>query len=118
MRKLAVRVATTFTDGPDHTAPPDPSAAAPCHERSPYGRFYDALSTEGRKRHVQLLNSIGVGRGHTRLVAFEDAITADSAEAYAAFLNRASDADIKRVVDRLNAARDVDVTTRWWEAHR
>ena len=118
MRKLAVRVATTFSDGPDHTPAPDPRVAAPCRAPDPYSRFDEALSPEGRKRQVQLLNSIGVGRGRARLVAFEHTMTAESAEAYARFLNRASDADIKRVVERLNAAPAVDLTTRWWQRSR
>jgi len=115
MRKLALRVATTFSDGPDHTPAPDPSATAPCRELDPYSRFSNALTPDGRKRHVQLVNAIGVGRGRARLGEFMSAMTADSAEAFAAFLNRASDADIKRVVERLNARADPDPTTRWWE---
>jgi hypothetical protein len=118
MRKLAVRIATTFSAGPDHTPAPDPSAAAPCREPDPHTRFENALSREGHKRDVQLLNSIGVGRGRARLVEFEKAMTADGAEAFAAFLNRASDADIKRVVDRLNTAAELDLGTRWWEPSR
>ena len=118
MRKLAVRIATTFSDGPDHTPAPDPGAAAPCREVDPYSRFDNALSREGHKRDVQLLNAIGVGRGRTRLVQFMDTMTADGAEAFAAFLNHASDADIKRVVDRLNDAAELDLGTRWWEPGR
>ena len=118
MRKLALRVATTFADGPDHTPAPDPSAAAPCRELDPQSRFDDALTPDGRKRHVQLLNAIGVGRGRARLGEFADTMTADSAEAFAAFCNRASDADIKRVVERLNVRPDLDLTTRWWERGR
>jgi hypothetical protein len=118
MRKLASRVATTFSDGPDHTPAPDPSAAAPCREPDPYSRFHAALSPEGHKRDTQLLNAIGVGRGRARLLEFIDEMTGDGAEAYARFLNRASDADIERVVDRLNTAPKLDLTTRWWEPAR
>ena len=118
MRKLALRVATTFSDGPDHTPAPDPSVAAPCRELDPQSRFDDALTPDGRKRHVQLLNASGVGRGRARLGEFTDTMTADGAEAFAAFCNRASDADIKRVVERLNARADLDLTTQWWEPGR
>ena len=75
-------------------------------------------ASDNGTRDDLLRNSSGGGRGRARLAEFEKAMTADGAEAFAAFLNRASDADIKRVVDRLNTAAELDLGTRWWDPGR
>jgi hypothetical protein len=113
LTSLAERVAARVDAAP--TFAHARKAAAPCRELHGAARLESALSNDGMNRYVALLNTLGGSPGRYRLSDLVGVMSSREIDAFAAFWNRASDADVQRIAAHLNASDGGRLKGRWWE---